>query len=178
MLTNSLYNKNQIEAERDEIVSTSSNSHVDQMEATMESVHYTSYRDHYLGQPVGGIRENLSSITHAHIKEFLARNYVASNFVVSAAGNVAHDEVTALVSSAFGKVSQGPCERVNAEKPYFTPSTMYMRDDEMTNVNIGVFFSAPTYKDPEFFAMHLIQELLGNYRADQYTGAHLNSSDR
>jgi len=28
-----------------------------------------------------------------------------------------------------------------------------MRDDEMANVNIGVFFDAPTYTDPDFFAM-------------------------
>jgi hypothetical protein len=30
---------------------------------------------------------------------------------------------------------------------------MYMRDDEMANLNIGVFYNVPTWKDPEFFAM-------------------------
>jgi len=53
---------------------------------------------------------------------------------------------------------------------------MFMRDDEMANVNMGVFFSAPTFKDPEYFAMKLIQQLLGEYQANKYTGAHLNSS--
>jgi len=53
-----------------------------------------------------------------------------------------------------------------------------MRDDEMANVNVGVFFNAPTYKDPEYFAMHMFKNLLGEYRADKYTGAHLNASDR
>jgi len=28
-----------------------------------------------------------------------------------------------------------------------------MRDDELSNVNIGVFFEAPNYTDPDFFAM-------------------------
>lgn len=178
VLTNSLYNKNQIEAERNEIVTSASNSQADQISATMESVHYTSYRDHFMGQPLHGIRENLGSISHAHIKEFLSRNYVAENFVVSAAGAVNHEEVSNLVSKAFSKLPQGKTERVNAETPYFTPSTLYMRDDEMANVNIGVFFNAPTYKDPEFFAMHMFQNLLGEYRADKYTGAHLNATDR
>jgi len=31
-----------------------------------------------------------------------------------------------------------------------------MRDDEMVNANFGVFFDAPTWKDPEFFAMHFL----------------------
>lgn len=42
------------------------------------------------------------------------------------------------------------------EKPYHTPSSMFMRDDEMINCNFGLFFDAPTYKDPEFFAMHYL----------------------
>jgi len=31
-----------------------------------------------------------------------------------------------------------------------------MRDDEMTNVNVGVFFKAPSWNDPDYFAMKLI----------------------
>jgi len=136
------------------------------MQTTLEAVHYTSYRDHFIGQPVNGIRENIGSITHAHIKEFLARNYVSSNFIVSAAGNVNHEEVAQLVQKSFAKLPQTPCERVNSTQPFFTPSTMMMRDDEMTNVNVGVFFNAPTYKDPEYFAMHMFKYLMGEYRAD------------
>ena len=45
----------------------------------------------------------------------------------------------------------------------------------MTNINSGVFFNAPTWKDPEFFAMKIVQHLMGEYRADKYTGAHLNA---
>lgn len=30
---------------------------------------------------------------------------------------------------------------------------MYMRDDEMSNLNIGVFFDAPTYKDNDYYAL-------------------------
>ena len=64
------------------------------------------------------------------------------------------------------------------DQAYFTPSTLFMRDDEMVNVNFGVFFKAPTYKDNEFFAMHYLQALMGEYRADRYTGAHLNHPSR
>jgi hypothetical protein len=30
---------------------------------------------------------------------------------------------------------------------------MYIRDDEMANINVGVFFKAPTWNEPEFFAL-------------------------
>ena len=53
-----------------------------------------------------------------------------------------------------------------------------MRDDEMANLNIGVFFEAPTYGDSDYFAMKLLKTILGEYRADQGAGQHLNNSDR
>jgi predicted Zn-dependent peptidase len=59
-----------------------------------------------------------------YFREFTARNYVSENFVVSAVGNVNHDEVSQLVSKAFSKVPKGSSERVNGSKPYFTPSTL------------------------------------------------------
>jgi len=55
---------------------------------------------------------------------------------------------------------------------------MFMRDDEMYNCNIGIFFNAPTWKDPEYFACHMFNNLLGEYRVDKHTGAHLNDSAR
>jgi len=31
---------------------------------------------------------------------------------------------------------------------------MHIRDDEMANLNIGVFFEAPSWTDPDYFGMH------------------------
>ena len=45
----------------------------------------------------------------------------------------------------------------------------------MANVNVGVFFQAPTWSDPDFFALKVIQQMLGEYQANKYTGAHLNT---
>jgi hypothetical protein len=36
---------------------------------------------------------------------------------------------------------------------------MLMRDDEMANVNIGVFFLAPSFSDPDYYAMQLVKEI-------------------
>lgn len=178
VVMNPLLNKNQVEAEKAEIYRQSAENHRDQMDVTLESAHYTSYRDHFIGQPVLGIRENIANITQEQIKEFHANNYVASNMVLVGAGNVKAEELGNAASKVLGKLPNVTASQKNLEKPYFTPSTMFMRDDEMSNVNIGVFLNAPTWKDPEFFAMKIIQALLGEYQASKHTGAHLNSAKR
>jgi len=33
----------------------------------------------------------------------------------------------------------------------------------MSNLNVGVFFDAPTVKDNDYFAMKVFQKLLGEY---------------
>lgn len=53
-----------------------------------------------------------------------------------------------------------------------------MRDDELANLNVGVFFEAPTWDHPDSLALIFFKNLVGDYRADRYTGAHLNSADR
>lgn len=53
-----------------------------------------------------------------------------------------------------------------------------MRDDELVNLNVGVFFNAPTWSNSDFLPVYFFSRLLGNYRADKYTGAHLNSANR
>lgn len=165
ILFNSLYNANQIEAEKEEVYRKAAENHRDQMSTTIESVHATSYRDHFMGQPVYGIRENIHSITQEHIKQYHAANYIAPNITIAGAGNIQHDRLVDLANKAFEKVPTSgestPAKRNNSDIPYFTPSLMYMRDDEMCNVNVGVFFNAPHYTHSDYFSMRLFEQILG-----------------
>jgi processing peptidase subunit beta len=181
MLTNSLYNTNQIEAERETIYRECIETSKDQMETLIENVHFNSYRDHMMGQPILGIRENIGVINQDMIKEFHANHYVGQNIVVVGAGDIKHETLAELVNQHFGKLPATPPAGFtprNTEKPAFTPSIMTIRDDEMSNVNIGSFFQAPSWTDPDYYAFLLYQRILGEYTADKYTGHHLNSSDR
>ena len=43
---------------------------------SQEGAHYTAFRDHSLGQPSTGIRDNIYSITSEQIREFHNKYYV------------------------------------------------------------------------------------------------------
>jgi len=181
MLTNSVYNKNNIEAERETIYRECIETQKDQMEHTIESAHYTSFRDHMMGQPILGIRENIGTISQDQIVEFQKTNYIGPNIVIVGAGDIKHEQLVELAEKHFGGLpGQVPAglEVKNLEKPYFTPSVMMMRDDELANLNIGVFFEAPTWSHPDYYAFLMFQRILGEYTQDKYSGAHLNLPDR
>lgn len=93
-------------------------------------------------------------MTADQIKEFHKTHFVGPNFTVSGAGNISHEQLVKLSANAFGKLSSlAPATVPNSEKPFFTPSIMNVRDDEMKNLNIGVFFDAPNASHPDYFAM-------------------------
>ena len=142
-----------------------------------ESIHYTSFRDHALGQPSHGIRDNVYSITPDQIKQFHEKYYVGENIVVAGAGDVNATQFTEAVQKHFGGVRAKVDGTVdNAELPYFTPSLMFQRDDELPNTTTAAAFVVPGRNHPDFFALNYFKRIIGDYRVDKHTGTHLNSA--
>ena len=46
----------------------------------------------------------------------------------------------------------------------------------MLNTCFSVAFQAPSWNDPDYFAMQYFKRIVGEYRCDKYTGQHLNSA--
>jgi len=165
----------QVEALKSTVYNNSAN--MDPYKNTLQMVHYTAFRDHYLGQPSTGIRENTYSITSDQVKQFHNQFYVGENIVVSGAGEIDSTQLNELVNKHFGNVRASVEGQVaNKEQPFLTPSLMFQRDDEIPNTSVGAAFLAPSWNDPDFFAMHYFTRIIGEYRVDKYTGAHLNSA--
>ena len=55
---------------------------------------------------------------------------------------------------------------------------MYMRDDEMYNSAIGVFYDAPGWTHEDYYAFMLLERMLGQYQVDRNGVAHLNDYNK
>lgn len=172
---------NQIEAEKEAVINASQDLCRDQWEQSIESVFYTSFRDHMMGQPCRGNRDNIPNLTSDHLKEHIEKTFAGKNFTVVVSGNAQHEEV---VKAAEKRLSQIPnaslreIASINIEKPLLTPSLMVTRDDEMANLNVAVSYIAPNYADPAKFFMQFVQHMLGDYNANDNGHAHLNAANR
>lgn len=50
---------------------------------------------------------------------------------------------------------------------------MMIRDDEMINSNVGVFYDAPSWHDKDYYGFLLLQRIFGSYSVEKHT-EHLN----
>jgi processing peptidase subunit beta len=47
---------------------------------------------------------------------------------------------------------------------------MFQRDDELYNTCFAVAFEAPSWNDPDYFAMNYFKRIIGEWRCDKYNG--------
>ena len=123
------------------------------------------WQGHPLGRPVLGTRETITAMTRDQIKRFYSRLYSPPHFVISAAGNLRHEEVCALIEDAMDTgpiVATDGVSRVRAggEAPDPSGETLVRkRTTEQAHICIGT--SAFSRRDPERFAFGVVNSALG-----------------
>jgi processing peptidase subunit beta len=174
MVTNPLLNENAFEAER-EVVSQIHENNITEFErTTLQAAHANAFREHMIGCPTRGDRDNLTNLTIDQVREFHSTNYTGKNIVVVVSGGVNHQDVVDMVERNFSSLAQGNNEnRNNKEKPIYVPALQMMRDDEMYNSNVAVFYDAPGYKDPDYYSFQVLKRIFGTFRLDK-NAEHLN----
>lgn len=174
MITNSRFDRQAIEVERETITQELEETNKDFFETLMENVYFNIYREHMMGQPILGDLDNIKSITQEHILDYYHRNYFGKNMVIVATGNVKHDEIVDMVEQRFGKVPQSSALEIrNTERPIYIPALQFVRDDEMVNANVGIFYDAPSWHHEDYYGFLVFQRIFGSWRMNE-NGGHLN----
>ena len=118
------------------------------------------WKDHPLGKPILGTRETVRKFDRNAVLEYYSAAYVPSSLIVTAAGNLTHDRLVALVREHFEE--QQPGAALPAEAPPATHARIALRSKkslEQVHLCLGV----PSYPLPhqERFACYVLNTLLG-----------------
>ena len=114
---------------------------------------------HPLGRSILGTRENILEFDSQTVKGFFKRLYQPERIVITAAGNLMHDQLVDMVGPVFSTILPG-----NGFTPRSTPAygcdmlTMH-RDLEQTHICLGMPGMSVT--DPRRFAGSLLNTILG-----------------
>lgn len=178
MLCNSALNSAELELVKDEVSNEHEDNHNRYVETTLENAHFNSFREHMIGQPIKGDRDLTHTLGVDHLRDFHAANYFGDNVVVVATGDVAHDQVVDAVEQHFASLPKSTDVAIkNTGKPVYVPAILFLRDDEMINSNVGIFYDAPSIKDEDYYSFLLLKHMFGSYRIDEHAG-HLNDTKK
>eukprot|EP00826_Nyctotherus_ovalis_P005650 TRINITY_DN11287_c0_g1_i12.p1 TRINITY_DN11287_c0_g1~~TRINITY_DN11287_c0_g1_i12.p1 ORF type:complete len:349 (-),score=92.85 TRINITY_DN11287_c0_g1_i12:254-1300(-) len=170
MLLNSVYDKGHLEAEKGTILQELEEVNKDPMEVLLENVYFSAYRDHMMGQPILGDRLNICSVTRDMVVNFHAANYFGENMIVVGTGDVDHKELVDMVKHHFANCKRSPpegLEREGMNRPIYNPGLSMLRDDEMEDCHVGVFYNAPSWMHEDYYLFLLLERIFGTYSNDQ-----------
>lgn len=118
----------------------------------------TAYPAQALGRPVLGRAEVVGAMPRGTIVDFIQANYGGGQLVFSAAGNVDHESLVAVVEKGFGSL---PTKTLGTVEParYVGGELREERDLEQVHLILG--FPGIAFHDPDFYAQQVFSMLLG-----------------
>lgn len=159
ILSNSLFDEKEMDKER-RVILDELNTIVETPE---ELIHDIFWDDLFPGHPLGysiiGNKKTISAIDRQTLVDYVHENYTSNRLTISAAGNVDHDELVALVERHFIGISQG------ITGVYSPPRTPQNGRNVVPNgaiqAHLCVGTHAYTYRDSKKFALLILNTLLG-----------------
>ncbi len=119
------------------------------------------FPSHPLGFPVAGVESSVSSITRTDLANYRRSSYSGRNLVITAAGNVKHNDVLSEVKRHFGKCGAGRVGKFSRVKiRQRAPRVKVEKKDlQQTHLCLGVH-SFP-FNHPDKYALGVLNVILG-----------------
>jgi predicted Zn-dependent peptidase len=117
------------------------------------------WEGHPLGRPILGSKDTVEGFTLESLRAYFRGAYVASNMIVSAAGNLQHAQLRDLVQSAFGALArQG--EPLAAAPPRVVPQVV-TRTKELEQSHICLGTNSYPQNHEDRYVSYILNTVLG-----------------
>lgn len=116
-----------------------------------------------LGRPVMGTIETVTQFKAADLNRYMARHYVASNMVLSAAGAIEHDQLVNWAEKYFSELSSGiqSSDIQKSFEPLFYQGDVKLSELEFDQGHAVLGFEGVSIKDEDIFALQVLNNCLG-----------------
>jgi predicted Zn-dependent peptidase len=118
------------------------------------------WKDHSLGKPIIGNKRTIKSFDREMVRDYYTHAYVPEQILVTAAGNLEHDNVLRLVAESFGDL-----ENIAAppEDSRPSPHAIISLRDKPSLEQVHLCLGVPSHPlaDPRRYASYVLNTLLG-----------------
>lgn len=115
---------------------------------------------HALGRPIIGSKETIESFDRGMLEEFFRRTFQPGNMLVTAAGNLRHDDLFEMVAERFASSPPAAKRPIDSE-PDAHPTIALRDKPSLEQVHLCLGVGAHPMADPRRFAGYVLSTLLG-----------------
>jgi predicted Zn-dependent peptidase len=114
---------------------------------------------HPLGRSILGSPESVRGISQGALRDFFERCYVAGNLVVTAAGNIVHEELRNLIETAFHAVNDAR-DPSDSDPPTPRPC-LVLKEKELEQAHICMGVTGHAQDHADRYASYVLNTVLG-----------------
>ena len=159
LILNSTFEAEAIEREKQTIVREMGLNHDSPARRADALMRGIAWPDHPLGRGVEGYADSLMGVTQRDVLEFVGTQYHAGRLIVTAAGNVDHEDFVAQVNDAFWRLDGRP--HASVDRPAKVSSGVVVETSGTSQAYFCLGLNAPPYADASRYETHLFNVLLG-----------------
>ena len=158
IILNSTMEPEDIELERGVILNEIGEYEDSPTDSLFEALQRTSYPDQPFGRPIIGTADLVSSIGRSDIREFVTEHYVPGRMILTAAGDVDHDQLVDMAAGLFDQSDPGSDFR--PEQCRFSGGE-HRESRDIEQAHFALAFEAPAVRDPQDAAARVFAVALG-----------------
>jgi len=160
-MTNSLFDGQDVDAERTVIISERQGNENEPMFLLSEHIQATAFRVHAYHHEVIGEQVDLEALTREDLMAYYRRHYAPNNAILTIAGDFDSHSMLARINELYGAIpaAEPPSMRVRPEPAQRGERRVTVEGPGET-VYVQAAYHAPAATHPDFFAMTVLDSLL------------------
>ena len=158
ILKNSIFDKREIEVERNVILQEIGQSLDTPDDIIFDWLQEVSYPDQPLGRSILGPAERVSNFKKQDLSRFVKENYSPDNMILAAAGSVNHDSLVRQCEEIFGKLVKRKQKRLLAGE-FAGGEVRHVKDLEQAHFALA--FESPNYTNPDIYTAQVFATAFG-----------------
>ena len=161
MFLNSVFDPAEIAKER-EVIKEELAMYLDQpSQHVQEILNSTVWPDQPLGRPLTGTLKSLDYLQRRHFLSHMASHYVSGSTVITAAGNVRHDDLVKLAKRLFRGIKKGPQPSSSPVVSNQTKPVVHLHSKKTEQTQLALGIRTCSRHDPRRHALRLLNAMLG-----------------
>ena len=159
IIQNSIFPEEELIKERDVVIQEIKSSIDTPDDVIFDHLQSVAYEDQPIGMTILGEEENVNSFTRETLTNYVNDRYSAKNIVISAAGNISHDEFVNLVKQYFTNLKENNVI-APVKSSYIGGFKSEKRDIQQAHILFG--FNGLSYIDDDYYSSLVFSTILGS----------------
>ncbi len=159
IIFNSVYDEEEIEREKNVVLQELAQTEDSPEEMVMEHFSEISFLGQALGRSILGTKDNILSFNRTDIIDFIHEYYTAPRIIVSAVGNLTHQELVELINKHLNPFPTKECKM--AETAYYTGGIKLELDTELSQLQLVIGYEGVNINSKQYYIQEILAGILG-----------------